>query len=123
MCYQLTGLFGCAHGHAAILCDRVLFPWMIDHEDRCIDPRGPEQLNDAFRRIAEAMGCKDANSAAEKLNAIFEGLALEVPAATAAQFALLKHTVNPVRLKNHPVALDEQTIDWLYHRILKEAAS
>ena len=28
MCYKITSLFGCAHGHAAILCDRVLFSWM-----------------------------------------------------------------------------------------------
>ena len=33
-------------------------------------------------------------------------------------FELLKTSVNPVRLKNHPIALDENTIDTIYHMIL-----
>ena len=33
--------------------------------------------------------------------------------------AELKAGVNPVRLKNHPVALDEAAIDRLYHEILR----
>ena len=36
-----------------------------------------------------------------------------------ATLAELKRSVNPVRLKNHPIALDEDTIDMLYHEILR----
>ena len=46
-------------------------------------------------------------------------MGLEVPSASDEQFAVLKSSVNPVRLKNHPVRLDVETIDSLYHRILK----
>ena len=121
MCYKLTSLFGIAHGHAAALCDRALFPWMLDHADRCCDPRGPGALGDAFQGIADAMDCPTPRTAAEKFAALFDSLSLPVPAATEDQFAILRSSVNPVRLKNHPVALDLPSIDALYHRILRPA--
>ena len=37
---------------------------------------------------------------------------------TKEQFEELKSSVNPVRLKNHPIAIDDDTIDILYHNIL-----
>ena len=122
MCYKLTSLFGIAHGHAAILCDRVLFPWMLEHTAQCIDPRGAGFLVDtAFRGISEAMQCPSPEAAAAKLDAIFRRLDLAVPAATETQFAELCATVNPVRLKNHPVGLAAADIDFLYRRILRAA--
>ncbi len=120
MCYKLTSLFGCAHGHAAALCDRELYPWMIRHTDRCVDARGPEYLQKTLNEIGQALGCADAEQGAKKLCRIVESLEFEIPAATVEQFEVLKNAVNPVRLKNHPVALDSDAIDCLYHRILKE---
>ena len=119
MCYKITGLFGAAHGHAAALCDRVLFPWMIRNTDKCIDPRGREYLEQTLSEIACAMGCGTAEAAAEKLEKMVSGLGFEIPAATAQQYEELCTSVNPVRLKNHPVALDIPTIDRLYHMILR----
>ncbi len=119
MCYKITSLFRASHGHAAILCDRVLFPWMIDNTDRCVDPRGVEYLEKTLGEIGAAMGCSGAREGADKLAGIFEKLELSVPEATEEQYAELRVSVNPVRLKNHPVALDEKTIDELYHRILR----
>lgn len=118
MCYKITSLFGCAHGHAAILCDRVLFPWMFENVEKCSDPRGEAYLQATLDEIGQAMGCEDAKAGAEKLKGIFDNLGLEVPTATAEQFETLKNSVNPVRLKNHPIALDVDTIDALYHEIL-----
>ena len=120
MCYKLTSLFGCAHGHAAALCDRVLYPWMIAHTELCVDARGREYLQNILNEIGRALGCADAEQGAEKLNRIVESLEFEIPAATEEQFELLKDSVNPVRLKNHPVALDSAAIDCLYHRLLRE---
>lgn len=119
MCYKITSLFGCAHGHSAILCDRVLFPWMIRNTDRCSDPRGETFLKGILDEIGQAMGCRNAEAGAAKLTEIFEMLHLEIPCATEEQYAELKTSVNPVRLKNHPIALDEGTIDKLYHEILR----
>lgn len=118
MCYKITSLFGSAHGHAAILCNRILFPWMIENTEKCIDPRGEVYLKKSLDEIGAAMGCADAKTGAEKLVRIFGELELDVPSATDEQFEELKISVNPVRLKNHPVALDMDTIDMLYHRIL-----
>lgn len=118
MCYKVTSLFGSAHGHAAILCDRVLFPWMVENTDKCIDSRGEDYLRKTLDEIGKAMGCENARDGAEKLKNIFEALELEVPTAIVEQFEILKNSVNPVRLKNHPIALDIDTIDALYHNIL-----
>ena len=118
MCYKITSLFGSAHGHAAVLCDRVLFPWMIETTDKCIDSRGEGYLKKTLDEIGHAMGYKDASSGAKKLLEIFEKLELKVPVATEEQFEELKSSVNPVRLKNHPIELDADTIDILYHEIL-----
>ena len=119
MCYKLTSLFGCAHGHAAALCDRGLFPWMLDNTHLCIDPRGEDFLRDIFRQIADSMGCGTPEEAACKFNAIYTKLGFKVPSATEEQFEILKSSVNPVRLKNHPVKLDTETIDTLYRQILR----
>ena len=121
-CYKLTSLFGVAHGHAAILCDRVLFPWMLDKLDRCADPRGPAHLADAFQRIADAMDCPTPADAAAKLAALFDSLGLSVPSATPEQFDELCANVNPVRLKNHPIALTAPDIAELYRLILAPAS-
>ncbi len=118
MCYKITSLFRCAHGHAAILCDRVLFPWMIENTDKCIDPRGREYLEEVLKNISYSMGCDNPCEAAEKVIGIFDELQLEVPEASEEDYLELKTSVNPVRLKNHPVLLDENTINELYHRIL-----
>ncbi len=119
MCYQITSLFRVSHGHAAILCDRILFPWMIKNTDKCMDPRGEEYLKKTLDQIGLAMGCKDAKAGAGKLTEIFDSLELEVPIAAEDQYQKLKISVNPVRLKNHPIALDMETIDALYHKILR----
>ena len=118
MCYKITSLYRAAHGHAAILCDRVLLPWMLENTDKCIDPRGEEYLKSVFDEIAEAMGCATPKAAAAKVEEIFERLGLEIPTAKEEDFAELKTSVNPVRLKNHPISLDEDTIEKLYRAIL-----
>lgn len=118
MCYKITSLFRCAHGHAAALCDRVLFPWMLNHTHLCIDPRGEDFLKGIFHQIAAAMGCATPEEAADMFNTIFTGLDLVSPSATEEQFAILKSSVNPVRLKNHPVKLNLETIDSLYRKTL-----
>ena len=84
----------------------------------CIDPRGEDFLENIFHQIANAMGCRTLEEAADKLNAIFKKLGFEIPSATEEQIAILNSSVNPVRLKNHPVKLDTETIDSIYRQIL-----
>lgn len=127
MCYKITGLFGCAHGHAAALCVRELFKWMdkeictdkYSGDIECLDPRGIGYLKDTLDELGRIMGCKDAAEGAERFSSIFNGLGLDIPTASDEQLDVLKNSVNSDRLKNHPVMLDKDMIDKLYRRILK----
>lgn len=119
MCYKLTSLYGISHGHAAALCVSKLWPYMASHSNKCIDPRGEDYLKAIFEKIAEAMGCNSIQEGIECLNHILEKLDLKGPKANCEkEYEILKTSVNPVRLKNHPVKLDEDVIDNIYHSIL-----
>ena len=120
MCYKITSLYGAAHGHAAALVNRKLWPWTLRHLDRCIDPRGEAYLKDAFDRLAAAMGYSTAEAAAQRFSDLYDELGLPVPRAKAEDFPVLCASVNPERLKNHPVALTSEDIEALYHEILCE---
>ena len=120
MCYKLTSLYGIAHGHAAALCDMKLLPYMLSNTDKCIDSRGEEYLKSVFDGIAKAMGCKTTAEVSEKLAAIVSELGLKVPEnASEKDIDTLKNSVNPVRLKNHPIELTVETIEALYREIFK----
>ena len=119
MSYKITSLFGCAHGHAVMLCDRILFDWMVRNTSKCCDPRGREYLEDTLDAIGAAMGCEDAAAGAAMLAGLFDKLELPVPLATPEQFAELCSGVNKARLKNNPVELDNNAVKDLYHMILR----
>ena len=119
MCYKLTGLFGVAHGHAAFLCDKVIFRWMINNMDKCVDHRGKEYVEKTLNEIGQALGCENADEGARKLERTFRELGLDVPKASAEQYEILRESVNIDRLKNHPFLLDTETIDKLYHEVLR----
>ena len=118
MCYKLTSLYGLAHGHAAMLCVRALFPWMLENLDKCIDPRGKEYLASVMDNIAEAFGFPDPKLVCTYLDELYKRLNMSTPSANEAEYMLLASSVNVDRLKNHPIALDRDTIDSLYHKIL-----
>ena len=107
MCYKITGLYNIAHGHAAALCNRVLFKWLISHENLPV-----------LKEIAESMNCGTPEEAAGKFNAIFERLNLQIPEANDQKIKILSESVNPERLKNFPAKLDLFTIKNLYMEIL-----
>ena len=119
MCYKLTSLYGVAHGHAAALVDTKLFPFMVSNTKDCVDPRGEDYLKKTFEEIASMLGCGSTDEAGAKLQGIFDSLELKVPEAKEEDYAELKTSVNPVRLKNNPVKLTEETIESLYRTILK----
>lgn len=118
MCYKLTSLYNVAHGHAAALVVRKLWPWMLDNLNRCIDKRGEDYLKEVFREMAKSMNCENEKKAAKKFNEIFDDFELSVPVASESEYEILKTSVNPDRLGNNPIKLDEESIDILYHSIL-----
>ena len=118
MCYKLTSLYGISHGHAAALCVCALWRYMLKNTDKCIDPRGKEYLENIFAQLAEAFGKKLPEEGAKAFKRIFDSLGLETPTAKESNYNILVTSVNPVRLKNNPVALDEEAITLLYKEIL-----
>ena len=120
MCYKLTSLYNIAHGHAAALCVSVLWPYMIENTDKCCDPRGKEYLDKMFEDLSTVLGGCNSKSGADTFNRILLGLKLNIPVANNEDdYAVLAKSVNPVRLKNNPIKLDEQTIENLYRQILR----
>lgn len=121
MCYKLTSLYKIAHGHAAALCVSSLWPYMLAHKDDCADVRGVDHLSGVFTDLAGCMDEQTPEAAAEKFKSFVDGLAFGIPSVRDnTDYEILKKSVNPVRLKNNPIKLDESAIDILYHQILGE---
>lgn len=119
MCYGITSLFGVAHGHAAALCIRKLWPFMIKYKDsHCSDLRGKEYLDRVFKEIAKAFGCISEEQAAWKFNALFLDLDMDIPDASDEEVRRLANEVNPVRVKNNPVRFSSDEFYLLYRQIL-----
>lgn len=119
MCYKLTTLYGISHGYAAALCVQRLFPYMLEHIEDCIDPRGADYLRKTFEELARCLGGQNTLEAVDILQSLVAGLNLETPIASKDDFDILDNSVNPDRLKNNPVALDMEAIDYLYHQIVR----
>lgn len=118
MCYKITSLFNVSHGHAAILCDRVLYSWMVRNIDSFIDIKSLINIDEILNKIGFALSCVDSEAGADKIELLFNKLNLEIPFPTDEQYNMLKTSVNPERLKNHPIRLDIDSIDSLYHKIM-----
>ena len=120
MAYKITTLYGLSHGHAVALVVDSLWPYMAAHTEKCIDPRGEAYLKSMFEELAKVCGCDSVEASIEKYQNWFADLDLERPALqNAGQLDLLTHSVNPVRLKNNPVQLTEETLEELYRQILR----
>ncbi len=117
MSYKLTSLYGIAHGHAVALCDAKLIPFMIKNINLCIDKRGEDYLSQILNDIASIMHCS-LSELGDTFEKIVKQLDLEVPKATKEDYQVLVKSVNQDRLKNYPVRLSEESIDYLYHEIL-----
>ena len=115
MCYNLTSLYGIAHGHAAALCVSKLWPFMVE---RAVGT----ELEVVFQELATAMGCKNIVEAIQIYDDLLMRLNLELPVPKPEDFEYLRNSVNPVRLKNNPFPLDLETIDQLYHQILSKSS-
>lgn len=115
MCYGLTCRYGLAHGHAAAICVRRLWPYMLENIQKAARPA---ELAETFLALAESMGCTCAAESAAKFDALVDSLALPVPEVREGDHEALAMTVNAQRLQNNPVPLDGDDIAALYRQIL-----
>ncbi len=114
MSYTLTTLYGTAHGHAVALCMTALWPYMLTHTNLTTDPRGEDYLKTTLTQIASAMGCNTAEEGATRFSALYREMGLTDPTANEDDFHTLATSVNPTRLKNHPIALTPTSLEELY---------
>ncbi len=118
MSYSLTIRYGTAHGHAVALCLTVLWPHMLSHTHLCTDPRGADYLRSTLSDIATAMGCSSAEEAVARFLSIYRDMRLPNPTIPEEDFPILASSVNPTRLKNHPVGLSAEELNALYRQII-----
>ncbi len=120
MSYKLASIFHIPHGHAVALCLPELWQYMIDHIDRCIDKRGSAYLSNTLETIANTMGVKSSSEAILLFRNMMNRMELGHPTSEHKEEALqeLSTSVDPVRLKNHPVSLDTQVAHDLYNSII-----
>jgi len=119
MGYKLTSLYGIAHGHAVALCLPRIWDYMSKHLDLCVDRRGKDYLSEVFEEIARSMGVDTPQAAIEKLDGMIQTLGLTTPEVeNDGQLKELVSSVNPLRLGNNPVRLDDEAIEKIYRKVL-----
>ena len=120
--YKITSLYKLPHGHAVAVGLPEIWEYMLGNMDKCIDNRGQEYLEFIFKQIAQAMGCEAPQQAIMEFRNMMDLMAMVNPVSSNLLFDIqhLTYSVNPVRLKNNPVELDETTIMKLYEIIVKE---
>lgn len=119
MSYKLTSLYNLPHGHAVALCLPRVWEYMLGHTDACSDTRGSAHLQKVFANIAAALGAGDAREALVGFDELLHNLSLTAPTLVRQDdLELLARSVNPVRLKNNPVPIDQEAALELYAAIL-----
>jgi len=114
MSYKITSMYNLPHGHAVAVCMPEVWGYMLDHTDDCIDSRGADYLRNTLSDISEMFSL-------DSFKQLMTDLAMEYPVSTnkEADVNLLTESVNPVRLKNNPVALESKVLHEMYERIVR----
>ena len=118
MSYKISSLCHIPHGHAVAICLPAVWEFMLNHMGLCIDARGKNYLHDIFLDIGKVFGVQTAEEAIRS----FKNFLLELNTVSPSiekkeDIALLAQSVNPVRLNNNPVKLDECALYELYVKI------
>ena len=146
--YKVTSLYHLPHGHAVAVCMAVIWEYMLSvilpapegrHTtsilpapegeglgvgSKVIDPRGKHYLEQIYKDIAAAFGVEDPYAARDIFTCMLKDMEMQSPTSDLSHrpsaIDTLSTSVNPIRLKNNPVGLDEPTIRSLYERIIKQ---
>ena len=119
--YKLTSLYGIPHGHAVAICLPVIWKYMLNSLDKCIDQRKCKYLKEVFNNIAKSLYVITDSDAIQVINQMIVEMDLQYPITLKKELELkiLSSSVNPTRLKNNPVHLDDEAIFRIYGKILK----
>ena len=120
--YKITSLYSLPHGHAVAVCLPEIWDYMILHPGNAIDPRGNDYVTSIFNEIAFSMGVDNPQEAILQFRKMMSLMALGNPVSgldRTSELESLSTSVNPVRLKNNPIKIDEATALGLYLTIVK----
>lgn len=120
MSYKITSLYKLPHGHAVAVCLPEVWTYMLEHPEESIDKRGSEYLVSVFDEIAHSMGVGTPVGAIALFREMMKAMELGNPVSEnrEADLEVLASSVNPVRLKNNPIALQPVVTRDLYNKIL-----
>ncbi len=115
MSYKITSLYRFPHGHAVAVCMPEVWKYILEHTEDCADSRGSEYLRSTMEEISGMISL-------DQFKTMLEKMEMKAPEAAdkAADLEVLAQSVNPVRLKNNPVALRTDVLKEMYRRIVKE---
>ena len=120
MSYKLTSLFGLPHGRAVAVCLPYVWQYMLEHPEHCVDARGQAYLQETLADISREIGCSNPKDGPKRMAGLYTAFFQEEMPENfrMEELDLLATSVNPVRLKNNPVALSSEAIHSLYRGIL-----
>lgn len=133
MSYKLTSLYHIPHGHAVAVSLPEVWEYMLQHLDLCVDPRGSAYLETVFTDIARTLRRDDPKQCIDDFRNRMRQYDMLPPVprnrvetwrVASVQdmrhdVSLLAKSVNPVRLKNNPVALSEPALRMMYEKIVR----
>lgn len=119
--YKITSLYKLPHGHAVAVGLPVIWEYMLCNMDKCIDSRGSEYLSGIFTKISNAAGCDSPVKAIGVFREMMKEMELGNPVACDREQELnvLSTSVNPVRLKNNPIGIEDSVARQLYSLIVR----
>lgn len=114
MSYKITSMYHFPHGHAVAVCMPEVWAYMLEHTEDCIDGRGVRHLENTLGQIAEMIDLP-------YFKAMMGKLEMNYPETEnrEADLDVLSASVNPVRLKNNPVALSKEVLREMYGRVVR----
>lgn len=118
MSYKLTSLYRLPHGHAVAICMPKVWRYMLENENKVTDQRGNEYLCTVFQEISKSLGCESPEEVVGWFEKLLHKLEIKSPLGTLAEVEILAGSVNPVRLKNNPVSINEEAFYKLYKQIV-----
>ena len=120
MSYKITSMYKLPHGHAVAVCLPEIWKYMTQHQDNVAEERGKRYLLGIFTDIAHSLGASSPGDAIAVMQETMSVLGLQKPVSDHwdNDLPVLSTSVNPVRLKNNPIRLDESAISELYTHIV-----
>lgn len=114
MSYKITSMYHFPHGHAVAVCMPEVWEYILLHTDECIDARGGKYLRETLSQISNMITLDQFKTMLKKMD-------MQSPESLNKENELniLAKSVNVVRLKNNPVALDTDVMREMYRRIVR----